>query len=285
MRARSPLRYALAPILFLTLAITSTASAIPPGTGWTPVLQDDFDYAFEGWPPDPTKWTTCFPVVGHPEPCVNGSKTLAFFVPSEASLVVDVLPSFNGSLALSAQRCTATDGSCLRPWESGMVASKLAFLYGYFDIRWTISRVPGFHPDFWLLAADGTWPPEVDISEFKGSDPSSMFMTVHWPSATGGDAYHGGTFTGTDFSAGYHTVGLLWDAGQLVWYVDGVQRHRETQHVPQKPMYVATTLEVGPPFFDGYPSGSLSHALGATATFIHVWQQCSGCNCQVYPLP
>ena len=261
----------LAAAMLVLLVLPSAGRATPPGSGWTTVLADDFDYQGS---PDSTKWDTCFPG-GR---CTNGH-AVAAFTPDEPLVS-------GGWLYLWATRCSYDPTNCVAgyPWKSSMIRSKRSFLYGYMEIRWKLSPEQGFHPTFWLLPADGTWPPEVDISEFKGSDPSSMFMTLHWPNSTGGNAHTGGTLTGVDFAANFHTAGIRWQPGSIDWYVDGVKRQTLTQHIPQKPMYVIVTLEVGSLNFDGYPPANLL-ADGEFVEFVRVWQQCNGCDCMNYPLP
>jgi beta-glucanase (GH16 family) len=68
-------------------------------------------------------------------------------------------------------------------------------------------------------------------------------MTNHYVDASGNTSYVDGTWTSSSGLDGdYHTYGLLWQAGLLVWYVDGVERYRTTSGVPDKPALLNSCL-------------------------------------------
>jgi beta-glucanase (GH16 family) len=125
--------------------------------------------------------------------------------------------------------------------------------YGYFEARIMMPGGSGVHPAFWLWPQSDRWPPEIDIIELKGSEPSTAYMTVHW-SENGvvraypeqvdfaGDHYAESTFYGPDFTEDFHVFALEWTPDRLVWYIDGVERHRTTDHVPHEPFMVIIDL-------------------------------------------
>lgn len=41
---------------------------------------------------------------------------------------------------------------------------------------------------------------------------------------------------GPDFSEAYHTFAVQWEPGECVWYVDGVERARAREGVPDVPI-------------------------------------------------
>ena len=135
------------------------------------------------------------------------------------------------------------------PYTSGMATTfgKFAQRYGWFEIRAKMPKGKGMWPAFWLLPEDGkSWPPEIDILEILGHEPSKVHMTNHWRIDTG--THHEGKgvdFTGPDFTTGYHTYALQWTPEEMVWYIDGIERYATRQHVPQEPMYVLLNLAVG----------------------------------------
>lgn len=71
--------------------------------------------------------------------------------------------------------------------------------------------------------------------EWLGNAPTADDMTVHYGSTNQTDE---GIFTGPDFSADYHVLGLLWTSSGLHWYVDGVERFATTKGLPTKPMQI-----------------------------------------------
>lgn len=51
--------------------------------------------------------------------------------------------------------------------------------YGYWESRIKFNRVPNSWGAFWLTAANGVWPAEVDIIEHYGANPGSIPYTMH----------------------------------------------------------------------------------------------------------
>lgn len=51
--------------------------------------------------------------------------------------------------------------------------------YGYWESRIKFNRVPNSWGAFWLTAANGVWPGEVDIIEHYGANPASIPYTMH----------------------------------------------------------------------------------------------------------
>jgi len=124
---------------------------------------------------------------------------------------------------------------------SGLITSQpsLNQTYGYFEMRAKLPRGKGLWPAFWLLPADQSWPPEIDVMECIG-DPSHVYMTAH----SNGIKAEGIEYRipGNDF----HTFAVSWDEQQLIWYVDGraIGRQRTPPDM-HKPMYMLANLAVG----------------------------------------
>ena len=135
---------------------------------------------------------------------------------------------------------------------SGLISSQASFVqeYGYFEIRARVPAGEGLWPAFWLLPAREEWPPEIDVFEILGHRPDKVYMTVHYRDAEGAHRYIAHRFYGPDFSQGYHTFAVAWDPTGIVWYVDGVERHRveQAEAIPSGPFYVIANLAVGGPW-------------------------------------
>ena len=128
-------------------------------------------------------------------------------------------------------------------YTSGAITTFAKFhqTYGYFVMRAKLPEGQGLWPAFWLLPSNGKWPPELDVMENLGGDPSTVFMSNFWP---GGQSQT--KFTGPNFSEGYHTFALEWHPDVLIWYVDNIERRRYTgSGIPQTPMYMLVNLAVG----------------------------------------
>jgi beta-glucanase (GH16 family) len=132
-------------------------------------------------------------------------------------------------------------------YTSGMISSfgHFAQQYGYFEIRAKFPKGKGFWPAFWLLPANKHWPPEIDILEILGHEPTKVYFTNHWLDAAGVHRQHVQSFTGPDLSADYHTFAIDWEPGAITWYLDGAERAHSTAGVPAEPMYVIANLAVG----------------------------------------
>jgi len=132
-------------------------------------------------------------------------------------------------------------------YTSGMLSSKESFAqtYGYFEIRADIPENAGGWPAFWLLPADRSWPPELDVMEVLTSDPNGTWTTAH--SAASGSHTSAGALSFTpDAANGFHTYGVLWTATDLTWFVDGVEVfHTATPADMHKPMYMIANLALG----------------------------------------
>jgi beta-glucanase (GH16 family) len=88
-------------------------------------------------------------------------------------------------------------------------------------------------PAFWLLGDDITsvsWPScgEIDVMENDGSEPGTIFSTIHGPMSNGTD-YNGGAGVGSsdtlsggqDFYSSYHLFAVNWGPNSVTFSVDG----------------------------------------------------------------
>jgi beta-glucanase (GH16 family) len=108
----------------------------------------------------------------------------------EKQIYVD--PSFTGSTssALGANPFSIHDGilditaaptspalaDALEGYQytSGLITTRESFqqTYGYFEMRAELPQGQGLWPAFWLMPANGGWPPELDVVEKRVRDPA-----------------------------------------------------------------------------------------------------------------
>lgn len=159
------------------------------------------------------------------------------------------------------------------PYTSGMVASygKFSQKYGRFEIRTKFPKGKGLWPAFWLLPTSKSWPPEIDILELLGHDPTCVYFTNHWRAESGSVPNQQGRLRGPDFSHDFHTFTLVWKPDVLIWSVDGVEQFRTREHVPQEPMYLLANLAVGGDW-PGFPDASTPFPSQMEIDYIRVWQ-------------
>ena len=175
--------------------------------------------------------------------------------PSEAGFYVN--PNFaplasaspfsvtNGVLDLATKPVPASVDPSLvggKPYVSGLLQTAKGFsqLYGYFEMRAELPTGNGVGAAFWLLPEDGSWPPELDVMENLGQDPSTVYQTVHGgtSSASVPQQQVAATVAG-GVGSSFHTYGVDWEADKTTFYVDGKQTGQfDTPASMHKPMYM-----------------------------------------------
>jgi beta-glucanase (GH16 family) len=273
------LRIILGAALAALVLSVAVAQADPPAVGnttqqWKQTFADEFSSATI----NPLQWTTCY-WWATGTGCTNpGNNELEYYQPG------NVIES-GGTLTLraKAQQIVTPAGKSFA-YTSGMVSTDrsplpgalphYAFTYGYAEARVKLPKGKGLWPAFWMLPTDHTWPPELDVFENIGSNPTSVSMGTHYLDASGVGQNYARQYIGPDFSAGWHTIGLDWQPGMLVWYVDGVVRHYTTdpQMIPSKAMYLIANLAVGGDW-PGSPDSTTTFPADFQLDYIRVWQR------------
>jgi beta-glucanase (GH16 family) len=238
---------------------TATTPAVAPPKSW----RLTFDSDFSGSKLDTQVWGTCYPAA-QPTGCTNygnpADKELEWYQSSQDHVS-------GGALQLTAQHEPtpgfAQDGAAQEyACRSGMVTTypSLRFEYGFLQVTAKIPFGKGLWPAFWLAAANGKWPPEVDIFE-------------HWHSETVGKVYlhplsgprQGGPVPMPRLASGWHTFTLSWTKNQLTWYYDGTKVLSATTGIPRQSMYLIMNLAD-----DAAGTGSCSGSLSIKS--VKLWQ-------------
>lgn len=222
------------------LSAFTITSYVPPGGTVPPVLPGmtlTFNDEFESTTLDQSKWS----------PHTAGAATIN----SELQAYTPDSFEFSGT----ALRIRGDKRSFAgKAYTSGALSTSGTFVqtYGYFEMRAKVNDGRGTWPAFWLLQQNRSWPPEIDIMESLGQDPLTVHQTLHYtdPALVTAGNPTGKTATGTatsgpDFSYDYHTYAVSWRPGELIYYIDGVERKRVTQFVPSSPMYMLVNLALG----------------------------------------
>lgn len=163
----------------------------------------------------------------------------------------------NGTLIITARK-EDFNGS---GYTSARLLTKGKFeqTYGRFEARMRLPYGKGIWPAFWLLGDDsnGTqvWPQigEIDIMEYVGDKPTSIFGTVHGPGYSGGESISKSYVLQNDrFDTGFHVFGIEWGPDYINYYVDDVLYNQITpEDVPGEwvfnrgPFYIILNLAVG----------------------------------------
>jgi beta-glucanase (GH16 family) len=132
-------------------------------------------------------------------------------------------------------------------YTSGELNSYHSFsqLYGYFEIRAKLPAGQGLWPAFWLLAENGSWPPEIDILEVLGSSPTTLYTSAHIEE-NGQEVNYGTATTVPDTSQAFHTYAVDWEPDTMTWYFDDKRVYQmPTPQSMDVPMFIETNLALG----------------------------------------
>lgn len=142
----------------------------------------------------------------------------------------------DGFLTITARRESVQPGF---PYTSSRIRTKYKgeWTYGRMEMRAKFPVGKGFWPAFWMLPSDptvyGTWAAsgEIDIVEYIGSEPATIFGTIHYGGAWPNNKSSGAEYTlpsGT-FADDFHVFAIEWEANEIRWYVDDVHYATQTQ--------------------------------------------------------
>lgn len=238
------------------VAVDDTASVVPDlvdvlpaaissaATDWDVVFDEPFDGSELG-----PQWTTCFWWQVDGGCTIASNDELEWYRPEGVRVSGGVL-----ELTATADPQTSTDGVSL-PYRSGMASTGqpdddestvgFDFTYGYVE---AIVRLPdgaGTWPAVWLLSADRTSLPEIDIVEYYGNEST---ITSHVHQRVDGDRRSQRVEAALVPTAdGWHRVAVLWDAQRVDFYLDDVLTGSidDPALVPHTPMYLIVNLAMG----------------------------------------
>jgi beta-glucanase (GH16 family) len=244
-------------LLFCLALLPSIAGAEPPGnaSNWIMTFNDEFD----GASLDLVKWKTTYIWGGR-----TNNDELEWYVDDADQHIVS-----EGTLKLIAKKESVSGHS----YTSGLISSHASFsqTYGYWEGRMKLPKGKGLWPALWTLPTPYDWPPEIDIMENLGNQTTKVYMTNHWGTDQSHQQYST-SYTGSDFSAGFHVFGIEWTDSAIVWYVDGVQRARSTSGIPSGKMHMIANLAVGGSW-PGSPDSSTVFPAQLEIDYIRVYQQ------------
>lgn len=216
------LRFQLAALSLATAA--GLASAQCPGDLWRLTFSDEFDGSSldaSTWSNETGRWPY--------------NSELQYYQASNVSVR-------DGFMAITATR----DARFNPPYASARINTRTSFLqrYGRFEMRARLPRGQGIWPAFWLLPQNA-WPPEIDIMELLGHEPTKVYFTNHW-GASSSPLSQSSSFSGPDFSADFHTFACEWYPDRIDFFVDGVRRSTNINGgIPSVPMYIILNVAVG----------------------------------------
>ncbi len=136
-----------------------------------------------------------------------------------------------------------------QPWLSGALTTfgKFKMRYGYVEMRARLPAGQGLWPAFWLLHQhDHDRRPEIDVVEMLGGNPNTVYQTYHYYDNWTLRSTPSFEVNNTNYASDFHTYGMKWEPGRIVWYVDGQETNRfEDGNVSWEEMYLLVNLAVG----------------------------------------
>jgi beta-glucanase (GH16 family) len=173
--------------------------------------------------------------------------------------------------------CNPDPGNLL--YTSGQITSAVSFrqAYGYFEIRAKVAKGKGLLSQFKLAIPGGSFPPQppqIYALEVNGADTTHVVQRYDYLDNNGlvtGDAH---AQTGDiDYSADFHTYGIDWQPGLIIFYIDGVEAYRHAgADVYSQSMYLIADLSVGNPAA-GDPDGSTVFPSAMQIDYIRAYQR------------
>jgi len=262
--------------------------------GLVPTFADEFNefswYA-EGLENRPTgggTWRTNF---GYAPVQHLGSRTLGsngelqvysdrgFRGTAAAPLGIDPFRIANGTLEIVGDKAPENVKPFISDYEytSGLITTQFSFsqVYGVFEMRARLPNGRGLWPTFWLLPKDRSWPPEIDIFEILGQEPTVLHTNAH-SKATGTHTDVAEVIRVPDTSADFHTYTVDWQKDEIRWYFDGFEIARApTPADMHKPMYILAGLPIGGHWV-GRPDQSTHFPAVLTIDWIRAYRRGTG---------
>lgn len=179
-----------------------------------------------------------------------GNNELQYYTDRPENIVVE-----NGVLKITARQELYMGSG----YTSARILTKGKFekKYGRFEARIKMPWGKGLWPAFWLLGANSqtvAWPQcgEIDIMEYLGSNPTTVFGTVHGPGYSGANAITKNyTLPNNRFDNDFHIFGIEWGENYINYYVDDVLYNQITpqdvtgEWVFNQPFYIILNMAVG----------------------------------------
>ena len=161
---------------------------------------------------------------------------------------------------------------------------KLEQTYGRFEARIRLPYGKGLWPAFWLLGSDcetNIWPQcgEIDIMEYLGDNPNTIFGSVHGPGYSAGEAVTKDYVLENDrYDTGFHVFGIEWSPDYINYYVDDTLYQQITladvpgEWVFDHPFYIILNVAVGGNF-PGAPNADTIFPQTMLVDYVRVYQQ------------
>lgn len=258
----------------------STAELDPDA--WVLQWADEFDGPADA-SPDLTKWK---PEIG--DGVLNGNagwgnSELEYYTGNPENVAMDG----EGNLVITAKAIDDENGfycwygPCEYTSARLVTQDRYEFTYGRVETRMILPEGNGLWPAFWMLGNNFDsvgWPAsgEVDIMEFIGRVPDTVYGSLHGPGYSGADNAGAAYVAGPEVSEQFHVYAVEWEPDEIRWYVDDVLFSTITaeevngQWVFDHPFFIIMNLAVGGNW-PGNPDGSTNFPQELVVDYVRVY--------------
>ncbi|MBZ0295819.1 MAG: glycoside hydrolase family 16 protein [Anaerolineae bacterium] len=251
---------------------------------WMLVWEDDFD-GEEGDPINEENWTCEIGGQGW------GNREWEYYTdrPENVSLNGESLLVINAQEEEDFSEGRCWYGNCKYTSARCITHDKFAVTYGRIEARIKVPFGQGIWPAFWMLGenfGEVGWPNsgEIDIMEFIGREPKTVYGTVHGPGYSGADGVSGNIVLEEDISDDFHVFAIEWEPEEIRWYLDGEEYHRVTpaslhgsEWVFDHDFFILLNLAVGGNW-PGYPDDTTIFPQQLLVDYVRVYQQAETAN-------
>jgi beta-glucanase (GH16 family) len=208
-----------------------------------------------------------------------GNQELEFYTPGQN------IALSGGIATITARRVntgTCWYGTCQYQSTRMQTSGKRSFRYGRVEARIALPPGKGLWPAFWMLGNNiGSvgWPAcgEIDIMEFRGSNPGGASSAIHGPGYSGATPFNHGTSISAN---NFNVYAMEWDTNNIRFFVNGTQHYAVTRSQIQtrgnwafdQNFFIIMNLAVGG-HFDGSPNASTVFPAAMRIDYVRVYQR------------
>ncbi len=133
-------------------------------------------------------------------------------------------------------------------YTSGLISTGQSFRqkHGKFEAKVRFSEANPVINAFWMVGEKIT--PQVDVFKSSATNGKSIECGIHATNGSNDVIHNLKAIKGTRFTGDYLIYSLEWSDEAIVWKINGLEVNRETNNLPDEPMYLlfCTTLPQEP---------------------------------------
>ena len=188
----------------------------------------------------------------------------------------------NGMLVIEAREDPSLPAG--RPYSSARIKTQglHSWKYGRIEARMKLPHGQGIWPAFWMLGDNNKgWPAsgKIDILEFIGKTPDTIYATVHAPGYSGGNGVGSSlVVSGESLKNDFHVYAIEWQENEIRWLFDEPEYFKLTPaDVPAEwifdhEFFIIMNLAVGGRW-PGYPDKTTVFPQTLNVDYVRVYQR------------